>query len=609
MQSSRVFLLLGVVAIAGSSVAACGRNNDGSGFCAADDPTCAVGGDGGGGDGGDGGASDDAPSFGDSGEGGGCSKRCSADLHYVLDCNDAVVKMCPSDQGCGAGGSCVAACDSAKANKSTVGCDYYSVDPGTDGEANGSCFAAYIANTWTSDVTLGVEYNGMTLDVSSLARIPSGQGASITYAPLPNGKLPPGQLAILFLADAQLGVTLPTRCPTGVTAGFTASEASSEQTAILHGFHITSSAPVVAYDIFPYGGSLSYISSATLLVPTTAWDTNYIAVDAFAKSAAAGPTAQPFIEITAAEDNTNVTISPTAAIVGGSGVAGTPVGVPHTYALMRGQVLQLKQDASLTGSPIQADKPIGVWGGNSCMNINVSDPYCDSGHQQIFPVKALGNEYVAVRHRNRQAANEESPPWRLVGAVDGTMLSYDPAPPPGAPTTIKSGQLVMFYAPGPFSVKSQDAQHPFYMSGHMIGQTFGGHDYGTGDPEYVNVIPPQQYLASYVFMTDPTMANTNLVLVRSKAKDGSFKDVTLDCLGQVAGWAPVGSAGLYQMARVDLVVGGQPNGMCNNGRHEIHSDAAFGLTVWGWDSYVSYAYPSGASVQPINTVVVPPTPR
>ena len=36
------------------------------------------------------------------------------------------------------------------------------------------------------------------------------------------------------------------------------------------------------------------------------------------------------------------------------------------------------------------------------------------------------------------------------------------------------------------------------------------------------------------------------------------------------------------------------------------SMAPFGLTVWGWDEAVSYAFPSGASVQPINTVVVPP---
>jgi hypothetical protein len=33
------------------------------------------------------------------------------------------------------------------------------------------------------------------------------------------------------------------------------------------------------------------------------------------------------------------------------------------------------------------------------------------------------------------------------------------------------------------------------------------------------------------------------------------------------------------------------------------------MTVWGWDQYCSYAYPGGASVQPINSVVVVPVPH
>jgi hypothetical protein len=59
-------------------------------------------------------------------------------------------------------------------------------------------------------------------------------------------------------------------------------------------------------------------------------------------------------------------------------------------------------------------------------------------------------------------------------------------------------------------------------------------------------------------------------------------------------------------------------GLCDNGIHQIRSDAPFGITVWGWGShettgfkstYVSYAYPAGASVQPINQVVVVPVPK
>jgi hypothetical protein len=31
------------------------------------------------------------------------------------------------------------------------------------------------------------------------------------------------------------------------------------------------------------------------------------------------------------------------------------------------------------------------------------------------------------------------------------------------------------------------------------------------------------------------------------------------------------------------------------------------LTVWGWDMAVSYAFPAGMSVVPINDVTVPPS--
>ncbi len=550
----------------------------------------------------------EAGPFGNDGRASSECIHCSADLHDVLDCDEQVITHCPEDRACGPGGTCIDPCASAKANKSTIGCDYYSVDPGTDGQADGSCFAAFIANTWTSPVTLSVTYDGKPLDLAGLARIPSGSGSAITYAPLPNGQLPPGQIAILFLADSPQPAPLPTRCPAGVVAGYTQAAASSGLTAIIKAFHITTSAPVVAYDIFPYGGAQSYISSATLLVPTSAWDTNYIGVDAFAKSLVAGELAQPFLQVVAAENDTRVTLLPTVPIVGSADVLPAPAGQPVTYTLQQGQVLQLKQDTELNGTPIQSDKPIGVWGGNSCMNINVGDVACDSGHQQLFPVKALGHEYVAARHRNRTTI-EESPPWRIVGAVDGTTLTYDPSPPPGAPVTINSGQLRIFNAPGPFVVRSQDKEHPFYVSGHMTGQRTDNQDFGTGDPEFVNVIPPQQYLRSYVFMTDPTMSNTNLVLVRRKAKDGAFKAVNLDCAGDIVGWTPVGASGEYELARYDLVLNAAPNGNCDNGRHEIHSDAPFGLTVWGWDVTVSYAYPAGASVQPINTVVVPAKPR
>src|SRR5215510_12053180 len=59
---------------------------------------------------------------GDGGGGVNCTQaHCSSDLHSLVDCNGIVLMTCPPDQGC-SGTRCVAACDSAKDNKSNIGC-------------------------------------------------------------------------------------------------------------------------------------------------------------------------------------------------------------------------------------------------------------------------------------------------------------------------------------------------------------------------------------------------------------------------------------------------------------------------------------------------------
>jgi hypothetical protein len=461
----------------------------------------------------------------------------------------------------------------------------------------------------------------------TFARLPSGSGQALTYAPLPNGQLPPGQIAILFLAQTGPAQIYKPACPPGITPAL-AQDPAPHGTMVGDAFHITATAPVVAYDIFPYGGGVSAITSATLLLPTTAWDTNYVAVDAYGADQSQSEGSWPFVDVVAAQDGTTVTLSPTAAIVGGPGVAATSQGKPATYSLSRGQVLHLTQAAELAGSPIQSNNPVGVLGGSRCFQVPASAPACDSAHQQIPPVKALGSEYVAARYRDRWQGQVESPPWRIVGAVDGTVLTYDPVAPPGAPATLSTGQVVDFESAGGFVVKSQDAQHPFFLASYMTGAALmdPSETDGRGDPEFVALVPPQQWLGSYVFFTDPTYPETNLVVARAKAADGTFADVSLDCAGTLTGWQTVGK-GDYQVTTVDLVTGNFYRvGNCDNGRHTIQSKGLFGLTVWGWGSaatggvvdptqtqagglysqYVSYGYPAGASVQAINQVVVPP---
>jgi len=535
--------------------------------------------------------------------------ECSDDLGEVL-CNGEVVESCGAGTYC-IEGACapLTACEAAELFKGSEGCDFWAVKTEIIPEGSGACFAVFVANTSDQPAHINVEYNGSMLPVASFARIPSGQGMAIQYNPYDAAAgLPPNEVAILFLSRGP-GNLINCPIPAGIQQ-----EVQVVGTGRGHAFNITTDQPVAAYQMLPYGSGSAAATSATLMLPTSVWDVNYVAVDAYQDSAVVA-SADPLFVIVADEDATTVTLDPKVAVNGGGGVAGGPAGTPIQYVLNRGETIQFAQPQELTGSPLIADKRVGVFGGASCLNVPTNGVACDGAHQQIPPVKALGSTYPAVRYRNR-TGQEESPPWRIVGVVNDTQLTYAPAKPPGAPDVLMLGQVAEFNSPGGFVVSSQDVDHPFYFAAYMTG----GQNYnGSGDPEWVNVVPSAQFLDKYVLFTDPTYPETNFVVIRRRV-DGAFSDVTLGCAGMLGGWQPIDAD--HEFTRIDLVTGNYQNvGGCSNGRHELSSAGPFGVTVWGWGStatggfglgdpaysqYVSYAYPAGAGLRAINDVEVIP---
>jgi hypothetical protein len=304
---------------------------------------------------------DSASSGFGTGTGSMCPTHCSSDLHGVLDCNDQVVMTCPMGTGCSTNGGCVDPCQAAKENATTIGCDYYSITPAVIGESRGSCYATMIANTWDTPVTIQAEYGGQTINTAPYLYIPSGTGPNLSYQLAPNGQLAPGQLGILFLSQYASGDIFQLPCPVPSALN---QPTQLDGTGIGNAFHITTSGPIVMYDVYPWGGSPSFVSSATLLLPTPTWGTNIVSDDAWDAE-----NGQPDTAIVASEDGTTITIVPSHAIGGGSGVSPAGQNVPTMYTLNHGQVLQVVQGQRLAGSTIQSDKPISVWGGATCMNI------------------------------------------------------------------------------------------------------------------------------------------------------------------------------------------------------------------------------------------------
>jgi hypothetical protein len=535
---------------------------------------------------------------------------CSDDLGEVL-CDGEVVEDCDAGTYC-VDGACtpLTECEAAELFKGSEGCNFWAVKTEIIPEGSGTCFAAFLANTSDEPAHIEVEYNGAMLPVASFTRIPSGQGMGITYNPYdPVAGLPPNEVAIIFLSRGP-GALID--CP--VPGGGVPQETQVVGTGRGHAFNISTDQPVAAYQMLPYGSGSAAATSATLMLPTSVWDVNYVAVNAYQASAIV-QAAEPLFVVVADEDATEITLDPKVAVNGGNGVPGGPAGVPIKYLLNRGETIQWRQPQELTGSPLITTKRVGLFGGASCLNVPTSEQACDGAHQQIPPIKALGSSYPAVRYRNR-TGQEESPPWRLVGVVDNTTLTYAPAKPNGAPDALMLGQVAEFNSPGGFVVTSQDVDHPFYMAAYMTG---GFPFNGTGDPEWVNVVPSGQYLDKYVLFTDPTYPETNFIVIRRKV-DGVFSEVTLGCAGQLGGWQPLDAD--HEFMRIDLVTGNYQNvGGCSNGRHELTSMGPFGVTVWGWGStatggfglgdpaysqYVSYAYPAGAGLRAINDVEVIP---
>ncbi len=540
---------------------------------------------------------------------------CSSDLKSVLAEDGSVVQTCAPDQGC-LDGECVDACLAAAGAKGSSGCEFLvptsptfeSVDPGP-------CYALFVANPWDRPAALSLSRGGEDFDIDAFARLPSGVGAATVYEPLPATGVPPGKVAIIFLAQRLPGqdpYVVDCPIPPAVTSP-TVPLGSGYGTA----FELVSDTPVQAYDIVPYAGGAHVRPSASLLFPTSAWGDSYLAITPH--QVTEGVYSLTWILVVAQGDGTTVSVNPKAMIFPGADIDDVAVDTVTEFELDAGDVVQFVTDSDFGASIVTADNRIGMFTGSLLLAVLTEDTLVsgqDSAHQMIPVVNALGDEYVGAGLFSRlEDGSPESVLYRLSGAVDGTNLYWDPEPPAGAPTKLDAGDIVEFETRELFGVRSQDIDHPFslaqYMSGGITGRPGCSPGYPDpcllGNDEWVLPTPPQQFLRRYAFVVDPTYATTTLVVTRRSGADGTFAPVDLECMGNIDGWMPVGVDGRYEVAHVELFrefVGAST--ACETSQHVATSTGDFGITVWGTDWASSYGYPAGGGLKRINDVVLDP---
>jgi hypothetical protein len=280
-------------------------------------------------------------------------------------------------------------------------------------------------------------------------------------------------------------------------------------------------------------------------------------------------------------------------------VAAAGVNAIAQYTLHRGEVLQFAQAAELTGSVVQSDRPMAVFGAHECLAIPDGVGGCDPAHQQLPPVRALGHAHVAAPHPAR--AGEAAFHWRVTGVVDGTLLAFSPAQP-GAPVTLQAGQTVDFTTAGPFTVTAQDAAHPYLLSAFMTG---GAPFDGDGDPEWLVVPPLADAVDDATFPIDPTFPDARLVVARAPSGPGTFADVVLDCVGPLSGWTAVGGV---EVTTIPLVIDDVAPA-CASGAHRLTSQGGFLATLWSRAAGSSAALTASPLWRELNDLVIAPQPR
>jgi hypothetical protein len=268
------------------------------------------------------------------------------------------------------------------------------------------------------------------------------------------------------------------------------------------------------------------------------------------------------------------------------------------------------REVDLTGAFVEANKPVAVFGGHSCTNIPFSQAACDHLEQQLFPVETWGRNYVAspLKLRGPGAGTREATYWKLLAWRDGTQIVLDrpfndlqPLPQAGPQAavpncrdkltrnnviTLNSGEYCEFGTRIGFGL---DADQPILVGAFMSGQVstdlpqFGNQ---AGDPAFFLVPPSEQFRTEYDFLTPPTYALDFVTVTALQGVritlDGESIDLTEYDHGLVEGRG-------YIYAHIPL----------GDGPHRITGDAPFGIVVYAYDDFVSYAFTGGLDLKKI----------
>lgn len=395
----------------------------------------------------------------------------------------------------------------------------------------------------------------------------------------------------------------------------------------------------------------TFSNDASLLLPAHILGDAYVAVTpGHSHISQPGSTTQRSsqLAVLATQDDTRVTVRASAVTLAGGGITAMAVNETRVFTLQSYEVLSLasatagsdiecqnysgnvswcRKANDLTGTVITTTSadggfaPVAVFGGNPCLNIPYSRPYCDHVEEQIFPFTTWGQSFIAVPSSPFRLNNNNIPMSAAVPdhfkIVAGAPVTLTLTPPPTATNVVTNncltgtslqantcqlagGSYVEFKSFPAFRVQ---ATAPIAVAQFLPGQgqvTGAPTDPQQGDPSMILLPPIEQWRTEYTVLASTGLKDNYLGLAIDGAR---VQEVRVDgTVVPLTAFAPIPNTSF----RVR-------NHPVSTGTHTVRVTPlpgqttlpGAGVTVYGYDAQVSYGYTGGLDLTTIVTGVNP----
>lgn len=364
-------------------------------------------------------------------------------------------------------------------------------------------------------------------------------------------------------------------------------------------YRLESDLPVTAYlhSTFLNEGS----NDASLLLPTRWLRHDYVVASYPGYTDPKYPKSDPgrpsYFDIIALDHDTHVEFVPTADTAAlGLQIPAVRAGDTGTVTLGRYDVLQIGSSAlttdwaaqDLSGTVIHADKPIWVIGGTECANVPFGVSFCNHLQEQLLPLEYWGRRYVGPHSPLRGG---ESHHWRVYAGEDDVEISVASNNPELEITPFvldRRGSWRELVVPGGTSLIFS-ATGPILPVQYLASYAATGDI--SGDPSMYQMVPVEQWMKRYVFVTGIDYDRNYAQIVRRQGG----ADVILDN-EVVTDFYPLGGTGpdnQWEVADFEL-----PGGQAARTFVAVSADP-FNVIVVGYKSKKptsAYAYPAGTAL-------------